>query len=48
MASINMKNYLQEAIMEFAEDCTKWATTPAKKNLFEVDINLQDLGRLRG
>jgi len=43
-ASISMKSYLQEAILEFGEDCTKRATTPAKKDLFEVDINLPGLG----
>jgi len=43
-ASINMKGYLQEAIAEFGEDCTKHATTPAKKDLFNVDINLPGLG----
>jgi len=43
-ASISMKGYLQEAISEFGEDCTKRAATPAKKDLFNVDINLPRLG----
>jgi hypothetical protein len=36
-ASIRMKDYIKEAIAYFGESSTRSATTPAKKNLFEID-----------
>jgi hypothetical protein len=36
-ASIKMKDYIKEAIRDFGEDITKTATSPARKNLFEID-----------
>jgi hypothetical protein len=32
-----MKEYIKEAIADFGESITQLATTPAKKNLFEID-----------
>jgi len=43
-ASISMKTYHQEAIQEFGEDCLKQATMSAKKDLFDININLPGLG----
>ena len=34
---ICMEDYVKEAIEDFQEDVTKGATTPANKNLFEID-----------
>jgi hypothetical protein len=36
-ASIKMKDYIKEAIQDFGEDITKTSTSPARKNLFEID-----------
>jgi hypothetical protein len=36
-ASIKMKEYIREAIQDFGEEITKTATSPAQKNLFEID-----------
>jgi hypothetical protein len=36
-ASIKMKDYIKEAIRDFGEDITTTATSPARKNLFEID-----------
>jgi hypothetical protein len=36
-ANIKMKDYIKEAIAEFGEDITRTTTTPAKRNLFEID-----------
>jgi hypothetical protein len=41
--SIKMKEYIKEAIAYFGEAITRFATTPAKKNLFEID---EDSGEL--
>jgi hypothetical protein len=38
-ASIVMKDYIKEAIAHFGEDITRFATTPAKRNLFEIKEN---------
>jgi hypothetical protein len=38
-ASILMKDYIKEAIAHFGEDITRSATTPAKRNLFEIKEN---------
>jgi hypothetical protein len=38
-ASIVMKDYIKEAIAHFEEDITRSATTPAKRNLFEIKGN---------
>jgi hypothetical protein len=38
-ATINMKDYLKEAIADFGEDIVKSAATPAKRDLFEIDEN---------
>jgi hypothetical protein len=38
-ASIVMKDYIKEAIAHFGEDITWSATTPAKRNLFEIKEN---------
>jgi hypothetical protein len=38
-ASIVMKDYIKEAIAHFGEDITRSATTPAKRNLFEIKEN---------
>jgi len=46
-ASISMKSYLEEAIHEFGEDCSKRVTTPAKKDLFHIDTNSPGLGTAR-
>jgi hypothetical protein len=35
--SIKMKEYIKEAIADFREDITRSETTPAKKNIFEID-----------
>jgi hypothetical protein len=40
---INMKTYLQEAIDQYKGLVTKTATTPAKKNLFEIKENVEQL-----
>jgi hypothetical protein len=42
-ANIKMKDYIKEAIADFGEDITRSATTPAKKNLFELS---EDSGAL--
>jgi hypothetical protein len=34
-----MKDYIKEAIAHFGEDITRSATTPAKRNLFEIKEN---------
>ena len=47
-ASIKMKDYIKEAIIHIGEDITRSATTPAKKNLFEIkedSVPLTDAGR---
>jgi hypothetical protein len=47
-ASIMMKDYIKEAIAHLGEDITWSATTPAKRNLFEIKENgvpLTDAGR---
>jgi hypothetical protein len=36
-ATINMKDYLKEAISYFGEDILKSAATPVKRDLFEID-----------
>jgi Reverse transcriptase (RNA-dependent DNA polymerase)/Zinc knuckle len=36
-ATISMKNYLEEAIIESKLDVTKTVTTPAQKHLFDID-----------
>jgi hypothetical protein len=36
-ATIKMKEYLKEAIFDFGEDILKSATTPAKRDLFQID-----------
>jgi hypothetical protein len=36
-ADVKMKEYIKEAIVDFGEDITRSASTPAKKNLFEID-----------
>jgi hypothetical protein len=41
--SIKMKEYIKEAITDFGEAITQFATTPAKKNLFGID---KDSGEL--
>jgi hypothetical protein len=38
-ASIVMKDYIKEAIAHFGKDITRSATTPAKRNLFEIKEN---------
>jgi hypothetical protein len=38
-ASIVMKDFIKEAIAHFGEDITRSATTPAKRNLFEIKEN---------
>ena len=35
--SIGMKEYVKEAILEFGDDVSKQAATPARKNVFEVE-----------
>ena len=35
--SVKMKDYIKEAIVDFGEDITRSATTPARKNLFDTD-----------
>jgi hypothetical protein len=42
-ASIKMREYIKEAITDFGESITKSATTPAKKNLFEIDEESEKL-----
>jgi hypothetical protein len=42
-ASIKMKEYIKEVIADFGEIVTQFTTTPAKKNLFEID---EDSGAL--
>jgi hypothetical protein len=44
-ASIKMKDYIKEAIRDFGEDITTTATSPARKNLFEID---ETSGKLTG
>ena len=34
---IGMKEYIKESMEEFGEDVSKHASTPAKKDLFEID-----------
>ena len=34
---MEMKEYIQEAIEDFSEDVSKSATSPARKNLFDID-----------
>jgi hypothetical protein len=36
-ASIKMKDYIKEAMDDFGEDINKSVSTPAKRNLFEID-----------
>jgi hypothetical protein len=36
-ASIKMKEYIKEAIRDSGEEITKTATSPARKNLFDID-----------
>ncbi len=36
-ASVKMKDYIKEAMADFGEDITKTSTSPARKNLFEID-----------
>jgi hypothetical protein len=36
---VKMKEYIKEAIADFGEDITRPATTLAKKNLFEIDVD---------
>jgi hypothetical protein len=38
-----MKDYVEEAISDFGEDITKSATTPAKRDLFEVNEASEEL-----
>lgn len=42
---IRIKEYLKEAIDEFGKDITKLATSPAQKDLFEVDEESELLDR---
>jgi hypothetical protein len=35
-ATINMKEYLKEAIVGFGKDIVKLAATPAKRDLFDI------------
>jgi hypothetical protein len=46
-ASIDMKDYLKEAILEFGEPITRSAATPAKRDLFEVEDQGQTLEKSR-
>jgi hypothetical protein len=43
-ASIKMKDYIKEAIRDFSDDISRQATTPAKKNLFDIDEEGTPLG----
>ena len=42
-AKIIMRDYLQEAIDDFPEDCGKTVNSPASKHLFEVDDKQQKI-----
>ena len=46
-ASIRMKEYVQEAISEFSEPITKSATSPSRRDLFEIDEKSVALERAR-
>jgi hypothetical protein len=41
--SVRMKEYLKEAITDFVEDITKSATSPAKRDIFDVNEESEDL-----
>jgi hypothetical protein len=41
--TIKMKDYVKEAISDFGEDITKSATTPAKRDLFEINEGSKEL-----
>ena len=43
--TICMKGYIAEAIAEFGEDVTRSATTPAGRNIFDVDANAVPLDK---
>ena len=43
--SVNMKDYIKEAMADFGEDITRNATTPAKRNLFDTDDTDEQLSR---
>ena len=45
--TIDMKAYIEQAIETFGEDVTKGATTPAKKDLFEVNERSQRLSTVK-
>ena len=42
-ATIKMKEYIKEAISDFGEDITRNAATPAKRDLFEIDEESEEL-----
>jgi hypothetical protein len=46
-AVVTMKSYLEEAIKESGMNITQKATTPARKNLFEVDESATPLSVVR-
>ena len=42
-ATIKMKEYIKEAISDFGQEITRSATTPAKRDLFEINEDSGDL-----
>jgi hypothetical protein len=42
---VKVKDYIKEAIVDFGEDITRTAATPAKKNLFESNETDKRLSR---